>query len=93
MIYIHIMQIVNYLMYFILLTAAGILYERYNNKFNHFDEVKQYELIKKYLLNESSLASSKKPILWIHSKHEVNARNWKVFIREIRKKSISHTSI
>ena len=33
MIYIHIMQIVNYLMYFILLTAAGILYERYNSKF------------------------------------------------------------
>ena len=53
------MQIVNYIMYFILLTAAGILYERYNSKFNDFDEIKQYELIKKYLLNESSLASSK----------------------------------
>ncbi len=73
------MQIVNYIMYFILLTAAGILYERYNSKFNDFDEIKQYELIKKYLLNESSLASSKKPILWIHSKHDVNARNWESF--------------
>ena len=73
------MQIVNYIMYFIALTAVGMLYDRYNRKFNNFDEVKQYELIKKYLLNESSLASSKKPILWIHSKYDVNARNWESF--------------
>ena len=42
-------------MYFIILTAVGILYERYNRKFNQFDELRQYELIKKYLLSESSL--------------------------------------
>ena len=51
-------NIVKYGMYFIILTAVGMLYERYNRKFNHFDEVRQYELIKKYLLNDSSLASS-----------------------------------
>ena len=73
------MQIINYIMYFIALTATGMLYDRYNRKFNNFDEVKQYDLIKKYLLNESSLASSKKPILWIHSKYDVNARNWESF--------------
>ena len=72
-------NIVKYGMYFIILTAVGILYERYNRKFNHFDEVRQYELIKKYLLNDSSLASSKKPIIWIHTTYDVNARNWESF--------------
>lgn len=72
-------NIVKYGMYFIILTAVGMLYERYNRKFNHFDEVRQYELIKKYLLNDSSLASSKKPIIWIHTTYDVNARNWESF--------------
>ena len=73
------MNIVKYVMYFIILTAVGILYERYNSKYNGLDETRQYDLIKKYLLNESSLATSKKPIIWIHTKYEVNARNWKSF--------------
>ena len=45
------MNIVKYVMYFIILTAVGILYERYNSKYNGLDETRQYDLIKKYLLN------------------------------------------
>lgn len=36
----------------------------------------EYELIRKYLLNDSPLYGFNKPKIWIHSKYEVNARNW-----------------
>jgi len=39
----------------------------------------EYELIKKYLLNESPLYGYNKPKLWIHTKYEINARNWRDF--------------
>jgi len=42
----------------------------------HQDE---YDLIKKYLLNDSPLYGYNKPKIWIHSKYEVNARQWKDF--------------
>jgi hypothetical protein len=42
-----------------------------------------YNEIRKYLLNdsfnESALAKSKKPILWIHIPYEYNSRNWSSF--------------
>ena len=37
---------------------------------------KQYEFIQQYLLKDSSLAQSKKPIMWIHIDYEQNSRNW-----------------
>ena len=36
----------------------------------------EYELIKKYLLNESPLYGMNKPKIWIHTKYEINARGW-----------------
>ena len=36
----------------------------------------EYDLIKKYLLNESPLYGMAKPKIWIHSKYETNARDW-----------------
>ena len=42
----------------------------------HQDE---YDLIKKYLLNDSPLYGYNKPKIWIHSKYEVNARHWTDF--------------
>ncbi len=36
----------------------------------------EYDLIKKYLLNESPLYGMNKPKIWIHTKYEINARNW-----------------
>ena len=38
-----------------------------------------YDLIRKYLLNESPLYGFNRPKLWIHSKYEVNSREWKSF--------------
>ena len=42
-------------------------------------EQDEYEMIKKYLLNDSPLYGFNKPKIWIHSKYEVNARKWRDF--------------
>jgi hypothetical protein len=39
----------------------------------------EHDLIKKYILNDSPLYGYKKPKLWIHSKYEINSRNWNSF--------------
>jgi len=39
----------------------------------------EYDLIKKYLLNESPLYGYNRPKLWIHTKYDVNSRKWKDF--------------
>lgn len=38
-----------------------------------------YEMIQKYLLNESPLYGYNRPKLWIHTKYDMNARKWKDF--------------
>ena len=40
---------------------------------------KHYEIVKNYLLNDSSLARSKLPIIWVHVKNDINSRSWKNF--------------
>ena len=50
-----------------------------NNMKQTFETNDEYELIRKYLLNDSPLYGYNRPKLWIHSKYEVNARNWKEF--------------
>jgi hypothetical protein len=61
------------------LIIMSVIYEKYKKKETFDDESKQYELVRKYLLNHSSLAQSKKPILWIHMNYEINARSWSSF--------------
>jgi len=51
-----------------------------NNLSQHFQPKNdEYELIKKYLLNDSPLYGFNKPKLWIHTKYDVNSRKWKSF--------------
>ena len=61
------------------LMTIGVLYDKYKKKEETQDRMTDYDLIQKYLLNDASLASSKKPILWIHVEFEKNARNWESF--------------
>jgi hypothetical protein len=63
---------------FIILTVLGILYERYKLKYEPDEELKKYDLVKKFLLNGDGGLDGK-PILWIHTVHEVNARHWSSF--------------
>jgi hypothetical protein len=43
------------------------------------ETTEDYETIQKYLLNDVTLAKSKKPILWIHVPYEYNSRKWLSF--------------
>ena len=70
------MDYVKYLTTIAILLVIAILYEKYKSHYLDEDDMKQYELVRKYLLNDSSLALSKKPILWIHNDYETNARWW-----------------
>ena len=72
------MRLFQNFMIFILLTAIGILYKRYEAKYFPDEELDKYSLVRKYLLNESESMAGKK-ILWIHTKHDINSRNWSTF--------------
>ena len=54
-----------------------ILYERVLER--HPLSGNSYDGMKQYLLSESKLATSKKPIMWIHIPYEHNAREWASF--------------
>ena len=69
------MRLFQNFLIFILLTAIGILYKRYEAKYFPDEELDKYSLVRKYLLNESESMTGKE-ILWIHTKHEINSRNW-----------------
>ena len=64
---------------FIVLLTSGILYERWKKKDEMQKQIDDYDYVKKYLLNESSLAKSEKPILWIPLQFEYNSREWHSF--------------
>lgn len=64
------------------LFTLGIVFvaSYFANKFKqNFETNDEYELIKKYLLNDSPLYGYNRPKIWIHTKYEVNARKWKDF--------------
>ena len=65
-------------MIFVILTAVGILYQKYKSKYEPDEDLSNHELIQKYLLNKSGDLNTK-PILWVHSTHDVNARIWDNF--------------
>lgn len=73
------MLVANYIILAIIIIALGILYQKYCEKQSTLFPKDNYEEMRKYLLNESSLAKSKKPILWVHVPHEYNARDWLSF--------------
>ena len=72
------MLFVNYILTFIILITLLILYQKYQTK-QKIQDLNTDTDLKKYLLSESSLTKSKKPILWIYVPHEYNSRNWTSF--------------
>ena len=57
----------------------SFIYNKYKSKEDDDEHMQNYKLVKQYLLNDSSLAQSKKPIMWIHMVYETNARWWPSF--------------
>ena len=57
----------------------SLIYNKYKSAEDDDEHMRNYRLVKKYLLNDSSLAQSKKPIIWIHMTYEANSRHWQSF--------------
>lgn len=73
------MLVLNYIILVIIIFSLAILYQKFLEKKAQRVNIDSYDEIKKYLLNESELAKSKKPILWIHIPYEYNSRRWLSF--------------
>ena len=57
----------------------SLIYNKYKSAEDEDEHMQNYRLVKQYLLNDSSLAQSKKPIIWVHMVYETNARWWPSF--------------
>ena len=69
----------KYVFILLLLFVLGSIFESYKRSEAKREKIDQYELIKKYLLNDSTLARSDKPIMWVHVTFDTNARRWSSF--------------
>lgn len=69
----------NYLFPMTLLLIASTFSKEIKQYFKTTDDISDYELVRKYLLNDFPLYGKKRPIIWIHSEYEVNSRIWKSF--------------
>ena len=72
-------SITNYVILFIILITLGILYKKFEDKRIREENNNNTEAIQKYLLDDVTLAKSKKPILWLHVPYEYNSRHWLSF--------------
>lgn len=69
----------NYLLPMTLILIASSFSKEIKQYFKTSEDVSDYELVRKYLLNDFPLYGKKRPIIWIHSEYEVNARKWNSF--------------
>ena len=69
----------NLFILFLILIVLGFLYKRFEDKRIREENSENYKAIQNYLLDDVTLAKSKKPILWIHVPYEYNSRNWLSF--------------
>jgi hypothetical protein len=72
-------SITNYVILFVILITLGILYKKFEDKRIREENSNNTQVIQKYLLDDVTLAKSKKPILWLHVPYEYNARHWLSF--------------
>jgi len=72
-------NLIHYAVALSLIVIASYVGNRFKDSFANTDQ-DEYELIRKYLLNDSPLYGYDKPKLWIHSKYEYNARKWQSFM-------------
>lgn len=72
-------SMVNYLILLLILVIVTIFYRWWEDKRIGQENKDSYDAIHKYLLDDVTLAKSKKPILWIHVPYEYNSRKWLSF--------------
>jgi hypothetical protein len=72
----------NYVILFAIIAIASFFGRQLQHYYEDMDKDEEYELIRKFLLNDAqdgSLHGTKKPKLWIHTTYGINARQWKSF--------------
>lgn len=69
----------KYVFMLVMLVLVGSMHEKFIDYDNHNESKVHYDMVKQYLLNESSLARSSSPIIWIHVDPDINARWWSSF--------------
>lgn len=72
-------NISHYVLAISLVILASYFGTQVKNTFISNGNKDEYELIRKYLLNDSPLYGYNRPKIWIHSTYEYNARKWKSF--------------
>jgi hypothetical protein len=72
-------QYTNFIYPLTITVLLSLIYNKYKSSEDESEHMKNYRLVKQYLLNDSSLAQSKKPIIWVHMVYEKNARWWPSF--------------
>lgn len=72
-------EYIKYALLFVVLLIISKYYKKYQDYEVQAKHLHDYDMIKKYLLEESSLGKSDKPILWVHIEFERNARWWSSF--------------
>ena len=63
----------------ILLFGIRYAYDKWNYSQEQDKNLVDYDIVRKYLLDEKTLGKVKKPILWIHISYSINARKWENF--------------
>lgn len=72
-------EYIKFALLFVIVVIISKYYRKYQECEQNANHLRNYDMIKKYLLEESSLGKSDKPILWIHIEFEKNARWWSSF--------------
>ena len=76
------MNFENYVLFFSVIAAFGVLYNRWEHKYLEKEQLAMNHNIKKYLLNRQVITDYdlfSKPFIWIHIDNELNTRNWESF--------------
>jgi len=73
------MDLVKYVTVFAIISVTTMLYDRYKKKWEPDEELKDNNLVKEFLLGENTILGGNKPIIWVHTKYNINARNWENF--------------
>lgn len=63
----------------LILLGVRYIYEKLKLREEENKNLVDYDLVRKYLLNDNGLIENKKPILWVHITYDVNSREWLSF--------------
>jgi|TARA_B110000114_G_scaffold185782_1_gene234838 hypothetical protein len=64
---------------FVVISLSSYFGNKIKSHYSDMDQKDEYDLVKKYMLDDSALYGDNRPKLWVHTKYEMNSRQWKNF--------------